>query len=65
MMRANGIEADNCEVLIDVAQGRALSIGSGGSVYLREARFGGLTRRNTPCPCESGRRFKHCHGRHT
>jgi uncharacterized protein YchJ len=21
--------------------------------------------RNDPCPCGSGRKFKHCHGRHT
>jgi hypothetical protein len=24
----------------------------------------GLTKRNAPCPCGSGKRFKHCHGQH-
>jgi uncharacterized protein len=28
----------------------------------QEARFAGA-RRNDPCPCGSGRKFKHCHGR--
>jgi len=25
----------------------------------------GMAGRNAPCPCGSGRKFKHCHGRHT
>jgi FkbM family methyltransferase len=27
--------------------------------------FGGNIRRNDPCPCGSGKRFKHCHGLHS
>lgn len=23
-----------------------------------------MTKRNAPCPCKSGKKFKHCHGRH-
>jgi hypothetical protein len=65
VMRTHGVEAENSEVLIDVGKNGELSVGCGGSVFIREARFGGSVRRNTPCPCEGGRRFKHCHGRYT
>jgi preprotein translocase subunit SecA len=28
-------------------------------------RRGGKVGRNDPCPCGSGKKFKHCHGRLT
>jgi len=41
------------------AEGRSGSEGKGGVDTVAAAR----TPRNAPCPCGSGRKFKHCHGR--
>jgi Protein of unknown function (DUF5672)/SEC-C motif len=38
---------------------RDLRAGAGGS---RDASIWGNVRRNEPCPCGSGKRYKHCHG---
>jgi preprotein translocase subunit SecA len=36
------------------------AITSAGETYVREGRKVG---RNEPCPCGSGQKFKHCHGK--
>jgi len=44
----------------EVAPGGRLAPGSGGEPVVRDSRKVG---RNEPCPCGSGKKFKHCHGR--
>jgi preprotein translocase subunit SecA len=34
-----------------------------GSVALADEQFAGVPR-NAPCPCGSGKKYKHCHGAH-
>jgi preprotein translocase subunit SecA len=34
----------------------------GGPVDPNNPRTWGKVQRNAPCPCGSGRKFKHCHG---
>jgi preprotein translocase subunit SecA len=38
------------------------AVASGGETYVREGRKVG---RNEPCPCGSGKKYKHCHGKLT
>lgn len=73
-----GIEFENCLVGI-LVQGSKIHFGHGGSIVLREITInsptmqftmGGyapfaapLQSRNALCRCNSGLRFKHCHGR--
>lgn len=33
-----------------------------GRHFGRDPKTGKVVRRNDPCPCESGKKFKHCHG---
>jgi len=44
----------------EVAPGSRPAPGSGGEPVVRDSRKVG---RNEPCPCGSGKKFKHCHGR--
>jgi preprotein translocase subunit SecA len=36
---------------------------SGAAIDPRDASTWGKVARNAPCPCGSGRKFKHCHGK--
>jgi len=51
----------------DEALGAAGSNGDGGDVALAPpppfVRAGDKVGRNDPCPCGSGKKYKHCHGR--
>jgi preprotein translocase subunit SecA len=42
-----------------VAPGFAAAAADGGATFVRQERKVG---RNEPCPCGSGKKFKHCHG---
>jgi len=44
----------------EVAPGSRLVPGSNGEPVVRDSKKVG---RNEPCPCGSGKKFKHCHGR--
>jgi preprotein translocase subunit SecA len=43
-------------------QDRLQLLSSGGPVDPNDPRTWGKVQRNAPCPCGSGRKFKHCHG---
>jgi preprotein translocase subunit SecA len=45
------------------AAGRAPALARAGGFDAAEPASWGDTGRNEPCPCGSGRKFKHCHGR--
>jgi len=51
-------------VVIQAQSERRASILKWNSAMLQEIKMRGLkkTGRNDPCPCGSGRKFKHCHG---
>jgi hypothetical protein len=61
-----GIESDDWLVGIDVDE-RSVKVGRGGTMVLRAGTSGAPkpwpgTRRNAPCPCGSGLKYKRCHG---
>jgi preprotein translocase subunit SecA len=35
-----------------------------GSLNPKDPATWGKVARNAPCPCESGKKYKHCHGKH-
>ena len=51
------------ETRTDPAFARQDSDGAAGAVAADETAAWGRTPRNAPCPCGSGRKYKHCHGR--
>jgi preprotein translocase subunit SecA len=38
--------------------------GAGGAIDPKDPATWGRVARNAPCPCGSGKKYKHCHGRH-
>jgi len=45
------------------ARGRRAGRNGGGAVDPKDPSTWGKVARNAPCPCGSGKKFKHCHGR--
>jgi preprotein translocase subunit SecA len=43
--------------------GRRAGRNGGGAVDPKDPSTWGKVARNAPCPCGSGKKFKHCHGR--
>ena len=37
---------------------------AGGAVNPKDPATWGKVARNAPCPCGSGKKYKHCHGKH-
>lgn len=53
--------ADPGSLGVDEQEARAVAEGGGGvATFVRQERKVG---RNEPCPCGSGKKYKHCHGR--
>lgn len=67
---------DNAELLQNVAEAAAATLplrmqqrevasGEANGSFSPQSPAGALMSRNAPCPCGSGKRYKHCHGRIT
>jgi preprotein translocase subunit SecA len=47
----------------DVAPGTTIRYASGENIDADDPATWGKVKRNAPCPCGSGKKYKHCHGR--
>jgi preprotein translocase subunit SecA len=50
-------------LLIDMAKSQPSAAGLPGALNPRDPKSWGKVARNDPCPCGSGKRYKHCHGK--
>ncbi|HTQ13942.1 MAG TPA: preprotein translocase subunit SecA [Rhizomicrobium sp.] len=63
-LRPQRMEAHHINPLTgeDEGDGGAAALAADGPVNPNDPRTWGKVQRNAPCPCGSGRKFKHCHG---
>jgi preprotein translocase subunit SecA len=55
-------ETGDVEIRVDEENQRRLAAIATGSLHAGAAAFARVGR-NDPCPCGSGKKFKHCHGK--